>query len=215
MNRRAFYYFFIAYSLLALLFSLGLTVFYIDKDNQNFENISQTYIFSYNKTNMTEIEKCKHDEPLYKLIEWDGQGTISWGVGFLTAITVFFTILFSLHPKEDDINNQPMFLWIKNNPEDTILSCLAGFFMIMGIMSIFMMTHYYRSVSYLQDALFASFVFQRTAVYIFIMHFYVEWSITILFLVFFLFLMWREPFFINKNYKIKNRRKNIILGTIR
>jgi hypothetical protein len=43
------------------------------------------------------------------LIDWQGQGTISWGLGFLAAITVFFTILIALRRGEaDEVSKDPV-----------------------------------------------------------------------------------------------------------
>lgn len=82
------------------------------------------------------------------LIGWQGQGTISWGLGFLAAITVFFTLLIALRRAEaDEVSKDP----VRTKIIDVFLGSLAILFLIASVYSIFELLRYYRIVATLQN----------------------------------------------------------------
>jgi hypothetical protein len=111
-------------------------------------NITQT-LKSEGMENLTELERLQyHDSVLTKLIDWGGQGTISWGVTFLAAITVFFMILLELRPKENEKLES-----VLSKRSDIALAFLAAIFLIFSVASIFEILYYYRYVANLQNDL--------------------------------------------------------------
>jgi len=119
-----------------------------------------------------------HDEVIMRLIDGGGQGTITWGIVFLTTFTLFFTILLGLRNKTKDseplssVNNlKNICRWVENNPSDTVLSISALIFLVIGMVSIFQMVYYYRYVGYLQYKLQTIPPTPHTWIYPFIINF--------------------------------------------
>ena len=86
-------------------------------------------------------------EILADLINWQGQGTISWGLGFLASITVFVAILIGLLTIPDDkLKDQNVKARI-----NFFLHFIAWLFLFVSTYSIFELLRYYRIVATLQQ----------------------------------------------------------------
>jgi len=205
MNKKDFSYFFTLCSFAALIISIFLT-------NQNYYN----YLCIQNNTKQTlglpsinnfinETQKVAIDVKILQLINWGGQGTITWGVVFIAALTVFFTIWPYLRPENKKaeqkpvIPNEKIILWMRNNPEDLFLSCSAFLFFIAGIISIFQISYYYRYVAYLQSILNTIHSPPSTWLSNLFMDFYIEKILIAIFIIFSLIsvlkLLWMKEIF--------------------
>jgi len=103
--------------------------------------------------NLTEFERYQYNESIFmKLIDWGEQGTVSWGVTFLAAISVFFMVLLELHPKEGDMHYRTP------KRSDIVLSYLAFFFLAISLLSVSEVLYYYRYVAILQNQLLPIYV---------------------------------------------------------
>lgn len=198
MNRKAFRCLFWACLVLAFSLSIVLTMNNFCSNNQVRNYINQKFVLSSVDNDMNQTEKADYDAPILKLIDWGGQGTISWGLGFLAAITVFFAILLSLRPKGMD-NDQASKIsrkeCIENNPEDFLLSFLTLLFLAVGIISIFQIAYYYRYVAYLQHKLLTVPPPPRPLLYNYVESFCIEGGMVALFgflLIMALSCLWRS-----------------------
>lgn len=144
-------------------------------------NITQTENLKNASSSWGDFEKAQfHDSVYTQLINWKGQGTINWGLGFLASITVFFTILFSLRTKNEE------------NPEsDCVLKFLGWIFLVASILSVFQLAYYYRYVGVLQSHL-VTIPFVKSWLYDFIVGCRgIEWGMVLVSFAFAIFLTYR------------------------
>jgi hypothetical protein len=136
LKEHGFFIFLLFCSIATLIFSSVLYCFWVlPNDAPDLKNLNNS-ITNITSSNVTELEK---------LIDWQGQGTISWGLGFLAAITVFFTILIALRGTEK--KNGSKDTWII----DLFLGGLGVLFLIISVYAIFELLRYYRIVATLQN----------------------------------------------------------------
>jgi uncharacterized membrane protein len=150
MNQKSFLTFLLICSILALCSSIVFSILNcisannISSDIKTIEqNITNTENLKNASSSWGAFEKAQFHDSIYtQLINWKGQGTINWGLGFLASITVFFTILFGLRTKDEE-----------NSKSDGILECLGCIFLVASILSVFQLAYYYRYVGALQSHL--------------------------------------------------------------
>jgi hypothetical protein len=150
MNGNCFLKFLVVCSFLALITSIAFSYANliannnISSDIKTIElNINQTQNLKNDSSSWGDFEKAQYHDSVYtQLIDWKGQGTINWGLGFLASITVFFTILFGLRTKDEGYSQS-----------DNILMSLGLIFLFASILSVFQLVYYYRYVGVLQNKL--------------------------------------------------------------
>jgi hypothetical protein len=135
MRERQFCKFLLICSVVVLGTSIGLFILFSqNSDTRNLISI----INSKSASNQTAI--------LEKMIDWQGQGTISWGLGFLASITVFFTILLTLRQAIEKSEQTQV-----TSKIDSFLKGLVVLFLFVSVYSVFELLRYYRIVAALQN----------------------------------------------------------------
>jgi hypothetical protein len=143
MNEKCFYNLLLICSAVAFFTSIVLSCWNIN----HFESIKNNLT-----TSIQNLPTSNKTETLEKLIDWQGQGTISWGLGFLASITVFFTILLTLRNKDKPlVSEAKKRIQEETNRINFALSCLALLFFFASIVSVFELLLYYRIVATLQS----------------------------------------------------------------
>lgn len=188
MNKQGFLTFLFICSILAL----GSSIFFsfinwnsannISSDIKTIEwNITQTENLKNASSSWGDFEKAQYHDSVYaQLIDWKGQGTVNWGLGFLASITVFFTILFGLRTEDKE-----------NSKSDWVLKCLGWIFLVASILSVFQLAYCYRYVGVLQSRL-VTIPFVKSLLYDVIVGWWsIEWGMVLLSLAFAIFLTYR------------------------
>jgi len=135
MNERCFYNLILVYSIISVIVTFLYLLLYMPHIATDLLNLNSS---------IQNIPLENRIIVLDKLLDGQGQGTMSWAVIFLATITVFFTILLDLRKNEsNDLK--------KTNKIDIILSVVAGLFLLASILSIFVILYYYRITDKLQQ----------------------------------------------------------------
>jgi hypothetical protein len=192
MNGKGFQKFLVICSIFMLILSVVFSLINLYAVNNNSSdiykidlNITQTQNLKNDNSTWGNLEKNEfHDSVYIQLIEWKGQGTINWGLGFLASITVFFAILIEgLHKKD-----------YEHIKSDGILALLGLIFLSSSILSVFQLATNYRYVGVLQNKLLTIPFINSTFYYLVASWWVIEIGMVLLSIIFLVYsiYVWRK-----------------------